>query len=377
MKVLNRYTKANFHNPTSPPMPILYKYLSREIFKYFTGVLGMVVFIYLVVDFLEKIDDFLEAGLPFFQVFLFFLFKIPFIVAQITPVGVLLAVLIVFGLMSKNNEIMALKSMGISIYYLLKPVFAIGCILSVFLFFLSEVIVPITMGKVNTIWLGEVKEKPTVTSREKNIWIKGNHLFSHIRYYKPHSNTIFGVTLNYFNDRFQLVKRIDAKKGIYKAGEWELQDVMVQRLNKKEGTYKITFHDDLMETIDFLPEDLERAVKKSEEMSFVELLDYTRKVEAEGYDASIYRVDLHAKIAFPVVCILMCIIGTGIATRGKSKEGLPISIAYGLGIAFLFWVIYSFCLSLGYGEMLPPVVAAWAANFIFLCLGGVILLNAE
>jgi len=358
-------------------MPILFTYIIRETLKYFAGVLGMVVFIYMVIDFLEKIDDFLDAGLSTVQVISFFLYKIPFIVSQIIPVAVLLAVLMVFGLMNKNNEIVALKSTGVSIYYLLKPIVIIGCILSVFLFFLSEGIVPVTMEKLNTIRLGKSEEKSGVASREKNVWIKGNRFIAHIRYYQPRSNVIFGVTLNYFNDRFQLVKRIDAQKGIYQAGRWKLEEVLLQQLNTQNGAYTNTFHDELMEKIDFLPEDLERVAKKSEEMSFLELLDYTRKVEAEGYDASAYRVDLHAKVAFPVVCLLMGIIGTGIASRGKSREGLPVSIAYGLGVAFLFWVIYSFCLSLGYAQMLPPLVAAWAANFVFLCLGGFILLNAE
>jgi lipopolysaccharide export system permease protein len=337
----------------------------------------MVVFIYLVVDFLEKIDDFLESDLPLTLIISFFVYKIPFIVAQITPVGLLLAILIAYGLMSKNNEIIALKSNGVSIYNLIKPALAIGCILSILLFFLSEIFVPITMNKANNIWIREIKKQPAVTSMEKNIWIKGDHLITHIKYYQPHNDTIFGITQNYFNDAFQLVRRIDAAKGTYTGDQWVLMDVIDQNLKKSDESYEIAFHDEWVGRIDFLPEDLEGMVKKSEEMNFIEMLDYIRKIEAEGYDASTYRVDLHAKTAFPLVCILMCFIGTGIAVRGKSKEGLPVSISYGLGIAFLFWVIYSFCLSLGYGGMLPPVIAAWASNFIFLCLGGILMLNAE
>ncbi|MEA3429334.1 MAG: LptF/LptG family permease, partial [Thermodesulfobacteriota bacterium] len=139
----------------------------------------------------------------------------------------------------------------------------------------------------------------------------------------------------------------------------------------------ITFHEKIIEKLDFMPDDLMRVVKKSEDMSFTELISYVRKIEAEGYDATSYRVDLYAKTAFPFVCIIMCMIGTGIAVRGKIKEGLPVIIACGIGIAFLYWIFYSFCISLGYGEMLPPVIAAWAANLIFLCFGALILLNAE
>ncbi len=358
-------------------MSIINKYIAREIFRYFGIILAMVIGIYLAVDFFEKIDDFIEARLHFSMALFYFIFKIPLIISQIIPVCILLAVLIVFSLMSKNNEIVALKSSGVSIYYLLKPVLLIGLLFSILLFFLSEVIVPITMGKANIIWLKDVRKESAIISKEKDIWIKGNRLITHIKYYNPEAKAIFGITINNFDEDFGLIKRIDAKKGVFKQGKWFLHEVMEQNFNKEDGNNSIMFYEEKREKLDFLPEDLKRVIKKSEEMNFNELLAYIKKVEAEGYDATIYRVDLHAKIAFPFICIIMCIIGTGIAAGTKIKESLPVSIACGLGVAFLYWVLYSFCVSLGYGEMLPSVIAAWAANLIFLCFGGFTLLNAE
>lgn len=358
-------------------MSIVNKYISSEILRYFGIVLAMVVSIYIAVDFFEKIDDFLEAHLPFSTALIFFIFKIPFIISQIIPVCILLAVLIVFGLMSKNNEIIALKSSGVSIYYLLKPVLLIGFLFSILLFFLSEVIVPITMGKANRIWLKDVRKEAAVISREKDIWIKGNRLITHIKYYNPNAKAIFGITINYFDEDFKLIKRIDAQKGIFKQGKWSFHEVMEQNFNKQDGNNSIMFYEEKEENLDFSPEDLRRVIKKSEEMNFKELFAYIQKVEAEGYDATIYRVDLHAKIAFPFVCIIMGIIGVGIAAGAKIKESLPVSIGCGLGIAFLYWVLYSFCVSLGYAGMIPSSLAAWTANLIFLCFGVFTLLNAE
>ncbi|MDM8538993.1 LptF/LptG family permease, partial [Desulfobacterales bacterium HSG17] len=99
--------------------------------------------------------------------------------------------------------------------------------------------------------------------------------------------------------------------------------------------------------------------------------------ESEGYDATLYKVDLHAKAAFPFICIILSIVGISIASRRIIKDGLPAGIAYGIGIAFLYWIFYSFCISLGYGGMLPPVAAAWVANLVFSCFAVYLLLNAE
>jgi len=358
-------------------IPIIYKYLTREIFRYFAIILAMVVSIYVIVDFFEKVDNFMEAGLSLSKTFSYLILKLPFIIAQIIPVSILLAVLIVFGLMAKNNELVALKSSGISIYNFLKPTILLGIIFSIFLFFLSEVVVPVSMEHANRIWLNEVKKESAVISKEKNIWIKGNRSIIHIKHYNSANKTIFGITINYFNENFRLIRRIDAKKGIFIKGKWQIYDVMQQNLNKENKNYKISFHEDITENLDFIPDDLTRIIKKSEDMSFNELITYIKKIEAEGYDATNYRVDLYAKTAFPFVCIIMCIIGTGIAVREKVKQSLPVIAGYGIGMAFLYWIAYSFCLSLGYGEMLPPVVAAWMSNLIFLCFGVLTLLNAE
>lgn len=358
-------------------MSILYRYLTLQIFKYFGMVLTFVVAIYLVVDFFEKIDDFMKAGLPFSKVLTFFMLKIPFVVAQILPVCILLTVLIVLGLMNRNNEIMALKSSGVRIYYLLKPVFATGVLLGVLLFVLSEIIIPITMARANQIWLREVRHESAVITKEKNIWIKGNHLLIHIKYFNPKTKTIYGVTLYKFDKNFKLIRRIDAEKGTFKKEGWLLYETMEQNLDKVRGGYDIKFHKDKVEKFEFLPDDLKEWVKKSEEMTSRELFSYIKKVEEEGYDATIYKVDFYAKTAFPFICIIMCIVGTGIATRGKIKEGMPVVIAYGIGIAFLYWIFYSFSLSLGYGGMLPPGVAAWAANLVFFSFAILTLINAE
>jgi lipopolysaccharide export system permease protein len=358
-------------------MSIINKYITVQMSKYFGIVLVFVVGIYLAVDFFEKVDDFIEVGIPFSKMIFFFALRIPFIVAQIIPICILMSVLIVFSLMARGNEIVALKSSGIRIYYLLKPVFIMGCILGVLLFILSDVIVPITMAKSNQIWLKDVRRESTIITKEKNIWIKGNRSITHVNYFNPKNNTINGITFYKFDNNFRLIQRIDAKKGLFNKGEWLLYELMEQILDPKNGKYNITFHNNKTEKLNLLPENLNTVAKKSEEMTFRELYAYIKKVEAEGYDATIYQVDLYAKIAFPFICIIMCMVGTGLAARGTVREGMPVVIAYGIGTAFIYWIFYSFCLSLGYGEMLPPAIAAWTSNLAFFSFGALTLLNAE
>jgi lipopolysaccharide export system permease protein len=358
-------------------MSILTKYLAREIIKNCCIVLAVVAVIYLAVDFFENIDDFLEVGVSIVPALGFFIFKIPFIITQVLPVGLLLAILISFGIMSKRNELIALKTSGVSIFHLFKPVATLGILSTLLLFYFSEFVVPATMARANRIYLRDVEKVSALATPEKNIWIKGDHAIFNIAQYDPVNRVMYGFSAHYMDDRFELIKRLDAEQGHFKENQWVFENLLSQEINPATGEPDISFDDRKALTIELLPDNLKQVAKSSDTMSFQALRSLIRKVEAEGYDATRYRVDLHKKIAFPVVCLIMCFVGTGVAVRGRLKEGLPVIVSYGMAIAFLYYIVLSLCINMGYGEYLPPVVAAWAANILFLCGGGILLINAE
>jgi len=363
-------------------VPILYRYLIHQILRYAAVILIIVVGIYLVVDFFERIDNFMEAGLAVSRTLTYLAYKIPMIIAQILPVALLLAVMVTLGMMGKHNEVVALKSGGISYHCLVKPLVGTGILFSLLLFITAEVLVPVTSAKSNAIWWGEVKQRSAVISQEKNIWLKDDQRIAHIKYYDRGARTAHGITVYVFDRAFRLIRRIDAVKAVYdpshiaKAVEWQLFGLMKQVLDPASGQYRVTLEDGPVGfNLGITPENLETVVKKSEEMSLLELHAYIQRIESEGYDATRYRVDLYAKTAFPFICVILSLISAGIAGRRNIRDGLPAGIAYGIGIAFLYWIFYSFCISIGYGGMLPPAVAAWTANFLFLCVAVITLMS--
>jgi lipopolysaccharide export system permease protein len=358
-------------------MSVIHKYITWQFFKYFGMILGLVIAVYLSIDFFARIDKFLAADMPASLVLAFFLYKIPLIVSQIAPIAVLLGVLTVFGLMSKNNEILALKSGGVSVYHLLQPAVVIGVVLSILLFVFSEAVVPLTVIKSNRIE-AKTSKKHLTTSRGKNIWVRGDRTITHISYYNPSDHTIEGVSVAWFNDHFELTGRINARKGAYLDGSWVFYDCLIQQyLDAEPENHHTALYDGKMAQLDLKPSDLLHVAKESEELPFFQLYRYIRKVEEQGYDATKYRVDLYAKTAYPCICLIMTLLGSGLALRGTTRDGMAVSFAYGVLTAPVYWLFYSFCLSLGYGGMLPPVVAAWAANLIFFGAAGLAAYNLE
>ena len=174
-------------------MTILYRYVTREILICFSIVLVTVLSIYVAIDFIEKVDNFMERGLPLSRCAAFLLYKMPFIFVQIAPVGYLLSILIALGLMSKHNEIIALKSCGIGKSRLLKPILVMGIACCGLLFAVSEFIVPVFMDNANQIWLQEVRRKNIYATKTNDIWMRSPQQIIHINRYNPETKRVSGA----------------------------------------------------------------------------------------------------------------------------------------------------------------------------------------
>ncbi len=358
-------------------MSVLHRYYLKEFVKFFLIIQTIIMFIIISVDYLAKLDHFLGSNATIFQTFEYVLLRAPIMLVGIIPSVIILAVIAVFGLMNRNNELVAIKSGGISVYYLVRPVIASGIVLILFVFFLGETIVPITKARSNVIEQEVIEGKKEVHRARKDVWLKQDNVIIHINYFNPQDKTIAGIILTELDDNFNMTKRIDAKKGVYKNGQWVFLKVLEQRYSKLEDDYIVEVYEKKEYSLDIMPEDLAKIVKKSNEMSFFELADYINKVEKEGYDATTYRVDLFGKTAFPFVCLLMAMIGAAVGMRSLVKENMPMGIAIGIGISFLYYIMHGFCMSLGYGKVLPAFMSAWISNVFFFCFAVLFLITID
>ena len=355
----------------------LHRYWLAQFAKFFMIIQLIILVLFIFVDYLSRLDKFLSSDITLLGAFGYVLLKVPFIFVQLTPASILLASITVFGLMNRNNELLAIRSSGISIYFLVKPAVLAGTVLAGVMFFLGETLIPVSMAKANFIRHTVLKQQKNVLSAKKDIWIKSDNKLIHIAFYDPVKKSVSGVTITTMDENFSLASRIDAARGTYVDGMWVLEDIIEQVHKEGELDYDVTLIESKVAPLDIKPEDLGAVAKKSEEMSFSELRQFVEKVAAEGYDATVYRVDLNAKLAFPFICIIMVLTGAATGMRAFVKENLPVGIAVGVVIAFLYWVMYGFCLSLGYGAILPPIVSAWTANLFFICSGLLYLIHTE
>lgn len=357
-------------------MRILSKYFSKEFLKLFGLLLIIFLSMYLIVEFIQKIDDFIEANAPNSLLLAFLFYNLPYILVQMIPVATLLSVIVMLCLMEKNNEITAMKACGVSVFKLSQPIICVSILISIAVFLFSELIVPYATERANEIWQVQLhKGKEERFYGKNNIWYRGQESIYWIRHFDSTKKAMEDLTLYFFDNSFHLTKRIDALVGIWNGREWELRDGIIQEALDGDE-YDLKKFERLMITLPEKPEAFMRSVKQPAEMSYWQLKRFAERVRLEGYDVTEYLVDMNIKLAYPLINVVMVFIGIPIAL-GLKRGGTPLAVSLGIGACFLYMVSYGLSRSFGLSGLLPAAFSAWLANFIFFLFGVYAMMRLE
>ncbi len=131
---------------------ILEAYVAREFLKLTSLSLITFVSLFVIVDFFEKIDRLVRAHLGLGDLLQYSLLKIPFAVGQVLPAAVLLGIMLTFGLMSRSQETLAMRTSGLDILQLLRPVMVITGYVVALMLALNLFLIPWSQGRLNSFW---------------------------------------------------------------------------------------------------------------------------------------------------------------------------------------------------------------------------------
>jgi lipopolysaccharide export system permease protein len=357
-------------------MKVLSRYLLREFFKLFALCETIFIFLYLIIDFMEKVNNAIEAKASKSTMLLHFLYETPFIVTNMIPPATLIAAVMLFSSMKKRNEITALKANGLNLFAVSKTILGASLLTGALVFLCSETVVPYTTSKSNRIWNIQVeKQDPGLFYGKDQIWYKGTDSIYWIRHYDSKKKLMQGLSLFFFDKDFRLVKRIDGRIGKWRGGFWRIENGIIQAPGEG-GDYTLKRFLTLDLHLPEGPETFMAGTRKPEEMNYWQLKRYAQKVRDEGYDDSRYLVDMNVKIAFPLISVILVLIGIPVSLR-LNRGGTPLAISFGIAVCFLYLVLLGFSRSLGLSGTLPPLLAAWLANIVFLLIGIYLMINLE
>jgi lipopolysaccharide export system permease protein len=345
---------------------ILHRYVIQEYLKIFGLSLSSLIVIYIVVLFFQKMSLFHRNQAPLYLMFEYLLYMIPAATFQWTiPYSVLLTTLLTFGTLSRHSEITAFKAGGISLYRLALPLVFIVLLISFLSFLGNDYLVPFTYQKTRYLVDVEVrKESPTSFFRNFKIWYHGDHRIFNIQLLDPARKALKGLSLYEFDDQFQCIRRVDASEARWADGKWRFYEGAIRDFGES-GSIRTTSFKEMDFPMKENWESFQKSAADSDEMSYTELRTYVQKIEAAGYDPTRYLVDLYSKISYPLLNLIMILIGVPFALKTGRSGGVALSIGISVMIGFAYGITFYLFLSFGKSGVLSPLLSSWIPTVLF------------
>ncbi len=354
-------------------LKIIDRYMAREYIAAFLAILFISSLLMSLNIVFDSFEDITQKKPPLEAVLLYFLYRLPGELIALAPMISMLAVLFSLGVMSKNNEVLAMHACGISYTRLGLPVAILGALISGGVFWSAESLIPRCEWQKRK-YEGIIKQKDLTESRadvfkpETGNWI----------YYTEYYDSLLDVMAypvifeldpsgsrpvkKYMGDLAKLMTRgVEEGKDL-----WRFENVVVWEFG--EGLKPGDSAPAAYASLDIpLPAGLDQLLgvrKKGEEMNVRELAETIATLKTFGEDTRRYSTDFHHKIAFPLSSLILIMIGYTISVRAHVRS-MVMGFTYGLAAAVLYYVLDSVCQGFGQTGFLEPWTAGWLPNIAF------------
>jgi lipopolysaccharide export system permease protein len=362
-------------------MTILFRYIFREYAKIFAMCFAGLLTIYLVIDFFEKIRRFLRYDVSILPTLSYFALKIPAISYQIAPLAILMATLLTLGLLSRSNEITAMRSCGISLLWISSPFLVFATAVALVLLSFSSTIIPLASEKAEQVRLVQIEKKPApLTMKASQPWARiSADALMQVNEIDVGGATIRGIRLFHFDPAFRLDRMTEAAEAQYTSEGWMLFNGNQRRFSSDNTVDLITFSKQPVD-LPLIPADFITSLSgDTETMTFRAIRNYVGRFRHAGFSFTRMLTDYYGRLAFPFVTLIMVVVGLALSLRRSGVRGG--SMAVGIGQAFLvgfcYWTTHSIAIALGRGGVVAPMLAGWMANALFASFGLYLLLKVR
>jgi lipopolysaccharide export system permease protein len=332
-----------------------------------------VLTVYLVVEFFERLRNFLGQDAELGVMLTYFLYRIPFMSLEIAPGAALLATILTLGFFNKNHEITAMRSCGMSFFQISTPFLIFGIVASTILFAFTAVVVPLANKQAKYIKEVVIQKKPqALTLGKDGLWLRfGQNALLKIDGVQEEGHLLQKLRLYRMGEDFDLKEIIEAKQATYQSQEWILESAR-KRLVSRKGRITATQHEQLAMKLPLTPTDFRTWMTVDpKNMTLRQLGEYIDRLTRDGHKSDRFSTDYWGRMAYSTVTFVMTLIGLSISFRRTGTREMTVSKGVGqaLGIAFLFFATHRLGIELGENGALLPIVSGWFAVMMFFIVG--------
>ena len=361
-------------------MTILSRYILKQFLRMVFLCQSGAITLFLIAEFIERIDDFIEENATLADATLYFLYKIPHLVFLSVPLTVLMASTFTLILFSRENEVLAMRASGLSLYRIIAPILIASLGISFLTLLANEYIVPFANKRGEYIRQVEIQKTGAHTHNQRDkIWYRSkNNTIWQITYYDPPAERMRGVTLYRMGPQNRLTQRIEASEVVWLPREklWEFHKGVTHDFSREGKIKQENFEKKVFQLAE-KPKDFEKTGRNPETMNYQELGRYIENLRKSGVNATRYIVDMWAKISAPFISFVLAIVGVAFSIRSSRGGGATLGVAISIAIGATYIILFHASLSFGHAGRLPPILAAWGPNAIFLAGGAYFLASVR
>lgn len=351
-------------------MKIINRYLFYELVKFTLLALLSVVTIYLLIDLFEELNYFTSRKASLLVVLFYYFYSLPAAVTLLYPVSLILSIFVVYGRMTRYNEIAALKSAGVMIYRLFVPALVAGGA-TVFLYFVGNELITIPFNRRLSDLRRYTIEKRgiPVEQRRINVYrVNGNQiLWAH----DVSTDEKNGENLKLRNfmiielDKDRLATlRIDGETAVYEDSGWIGFNLVRRTFSKEGGVIYKRFNQAKLDGLNINLDDWLTPARPVEEISTRILKKYIQRLKTAGENVTREEVEFHYRFSYAFIGLIVTLLGLPLSVRLR-RGGVMLGLGLGLLFSFLYWGTIQVCRAFGTSHIISPALSAWLPNVVF------------
>lgn len=354
-------------------------YLLEQFFYFFLILLAGFVLIFDAFTLFDLLADIARNHISTLTVLNYFRYLVPLMVYQLAPLATLVATLVTLAVLAKNNEVIALKASGISLYRLVLPLLLAGCLVSIGMFILDDTFLPYANQRQDAL-RNQIKGRPAQTYIEPaHQWIFGeNSKIYNYELFDP-DRRFFGG-LNVFEldpTTFQIRRRVYAARAVWEPTEnaWVLTGGWIRDFDSDGRVSRFQpFTATSLPELTEPPSYFRREVRQYYQMNWRQLGDYIASLRQAGFDTARLSVQWHRKFAFPLIAAVIVFLSAPFAFLVGTRGAIG-GLALAVGVGIVYWSAAALFEAMGSIGQLPPLIAGWAPDAIFGLLAAYFILK--
>lgn len=361
-------------------MRILDKYLIKEFLKTFVVMFLASSVLFIVIDIIDQLSKMLKYGATLNQAAFYYVLRLPYLLTLTSPVIMLLTGLFLMNNLAKYNESIAIRAAGISIKRMLLPLIIIGLFVSIAIGWFGDFVLPKAEERRQVLYQVEIKKGDLRDKmlRTKVFFQEGDDTHNYVAFFNGHNGEMKIIDKIVVSPDFSSITyKSEAASATWDKDEWKYNQLFLRQFSNDTLSFYEYDKEYKGKVMTVTPMEFIRSGKPTLSMNYRELSAYINRLKKLNDNYSKELVDLYMKISFPFANLIILFFSFPIVTSSTRSKNRGYIFMMGLMVCFTFLITLEISRSLGYSEVLPPLVAAWAPNVIFSLVGLYFLYKAE